>query len=81
MTCDEVRQIVTTRSSDTCTRAERAAVYGHLMVCYACVLFMAKEAAGATPEQAARTEKVADELFRDDIKDPEYVRTVFGDRP
>lgn len=79
MTCDETRKILESRPAETCTRGERAAVYGHLMKCQACIGFMQNLDKQLTPAEREVSIAIHRRLHPIDIQDPEFVRTVYGD--
>ena len=81
MTCDETREFLLHRPAATVTRGERAAVYGHLMKCPECVRFMEEEMDKTPAAVRSLSHGIGEKLHYEDIQDPEFVRTVYGDWP
>ena len=70
MTCEEVRQLVTDKIPDECTRAERIAVFAHTQGCPKCNGFIM----GGNGKKRIGPEEPLDVQIRraiEDLRDPE----------
>ena len=70
MTCEEVRQLATSKAFEVTTRGERAAVLAHVLRCPDCTLFL--ESVGPAVEKGNEAE-----VLRQDLEDDEF-REVLG---
>ena len=74
MKCEEVREIVSKKLAAIVTRAERVAIFKHVMGCRACVLWWKQERPDLIDKETGLPKKPSAEAVRvlyRDLEDPE----------